>query len=125
MDPGTSFQALGLSNKLFNQLGCYGFFEEGKCLYVGQASNPETSSIKRRLKDHYFDCRNFTKTSDEIKIWVPDYKVGSGSDSNRIKDLELLILLHDPSDNVQKPTRGHEVADVLKHFESEIKELAN
>ena len=47
-------------------------------------------------------------------------------EKKKIRDLEsLLILLHDPSDNVQKPHTGHEVDEVLDYFESEIKELAN
>ena len=126
MDPGTSFHALGLPHNLFQNLGCYGFFEKGKCLYVGQASNPAHSSIGNRIQSHFNQDRVFTQISDEIKIWFPTFNVGPGNNANKIRDLEsLLILLYDPTHNIQRPTRGHKVNKVLDYFESKIKELAN
>ena len=88
---------LAYLNNLFLNLGCYGFFEEGKCLYVGQASNPLTSSIGRRIRDHYIACRNYTKTCDEIKIWFPIIKGPAVSDSQKDKIRKKKIRLREPT----------------------------
>ena len=56
------FSYSGISKSPDNYVGVYVIYFEKNCLYVGKT---EEQSLRKRLKDHLFDCHN-----SHLKKWI-------------------------------------------------------
>ena len=81
-------------------IGCYAFFDEDDCLYVGQTQN-----IKRRVSQHVAGSgtKFFQQDQDDKEIsliwWYCDLETLNGLES-------FLYDIFQPTENIARPPRG-------------------